>query len=326
IHARRVVVATGVWAGALSPRVELRPSKGAHLLVRATALGSPSAGLTTLVAGTTNRWVFAVPRPDGTCLVGLTDDPVEGEPPEVAAAEDGDEAFLLDCLNRSLRVPLVAADVVGSFAGLRPLLAAGDATTADLSRRHALVEDPETGVLTLVGGKLTTYRAMAEQAVDVVCRRLGVDRGCRTARLPLHGAAPRAELALLAAPGRLVARYGVEVRELLDFATGHPGLLEPVAPDVPALRVEFAWAVAREGALTVDDVLDRRTRLGLVPAWRAAAAGYAEEALAAFGPSVPLVGSAPWADPVSAPAAAAPAADPDVGSAAVSSSRRGRSR
>ncbi len=263
VRARAVVVATGVWAPELVPGVPLRPSKGAHLVVRSGALGNAEAGVSVLVPGSRNRWVFTVPRPDGLTLVGLTDDPLDGPPVEAPAVDGAERDFLLATLARGLRTALTPDDVVASFAGLRPLYGAGDGATADLSRRHALLD--RDGVLVLVGGKLTTYRAMAEDAVDRVVQRLGRDVACRTRQLPLVGAAPAARLASLGAPERLVRRFGTEAFDVAALGT------DPLVADVPVVRGEVHWALRQEGALTVDDVLDRRLRLDLVPQWRAAA-------------------------------------------------------
>ena len=125
-------------------------------------------------------------------------------------------------------------------------------------------------VLVIVGGKLTTYRRMAQDAVDMVAKRLGIDRQCTTTTLPLVGAgAPTA-----AYDDRLARRFGAEAGEVAQC-----GPAEPIAPGVPALRCEVGWAVAAEGALTAEDV-DRRLRLDLVPTWSQSARSYVEEALA----------------------------------------------
>ena len=274
VHARCVVVAAGVWSGGLVADVPLQPSKGAHVLRRAEALGSPTSAFNILVPGSRNRYVFAVPRPDGTVQVGLTDDAVdviEDEPPVTAE----DERFLLETLSSGLSAPVTADDVVGRFAGLRPLLGGGDSTNpADLSRRHALLD--RDGVLVLVGGKLTTYRAMAEDAVDRVARRLDTQAPCVTRTLPLVGAgkasAPRG------VPPRLMRRFGAEAAQVAAC-----GPLDPVAAGVPALKCEVDWAVAAEGAVTAADV-ERRLRLDLVPGWREAARGYVEEIVSASSP------------------------------------------
>jgi glycerol-3-phosphate dehydrogenase len=272
LRARHVVNATGVWAGTLAPGVALRPSKGSHLLISGDRLGDPAAAINVPVPGSFGRFVFALPRPDGLVLVGLTDEPLPPGPiPDVPEVTEAEERFLLGTLNTALETHLTPADVVGRFAGLRPLLDAGDGATADVSRRHAVIGDPAGGVLTVVGGKLTTYRRMAEDVVDVIAARPGVAAGpCRTARLPAVGAQPQGTRAD-GVPARLTRRYGADAPAVAALADDRPELLRPVAPGIPVLGVELRWAVEREGALTASDVLDGRTRLGLVPAWRAAA-------------------------------------------------------
>jgi glycerol-3-phosphate dehydrogenase len=290
IRARAVVSATGVWASELSPSVRLRPSKGAHLVVRGAAMGHPRSAVTVPVPGERNRYVLALPQPDGLVYLGLTDDPITGALPDVPLADAADRSFLLDTVNRSLGVPLTQADVVGSFAGLRPLAAGDDPSqrTADLSRRHVIDEGSGTGgVITVYGGKLTTYRRMAEDTVDVVAGRLGVTAPCRTASTPLVGAAPVAELRTVAAPARLVRRYGVEAPLVAALADDDPDLLLPVADGLPVLGVEFAFGVLQEGAITVDDLLERRTRLAMVPADAQLARPAAQRILERYGAVVP---------------------------------------
>jgi glycerol-3-phosphate dehydrogenase len=282
VRARAVVNATGVWAERLHPEVTLRPSKGAHLLVPADRLRHPRVAVTVAVPNRRNRYVFAAPQADGLVLLGLTDDPVASVTDD-PVADEADESFLLGVFSAALRVPLTPQDVVGSFAGLRPLLAADDGDrhgTADLSRAHRIFER-EDGVTTIVGGKLTTARRMAEDVVDRVLRRRDWSAGpCVTQQQPLVGAAPRGRLAALPAPTRLVQRYGTEAPELLAWAAADPDLGEPVAAGSDHLRVELAWAVRHEGALTVSDLLDRRTRIGLVAAARRAAEPTAAATLA----------------------------------------------
>lgn len=241
VRAHRVVNATGVWAGALSDgAVRLRPSKGAHLLLPGAALGEPRAAVNAPLPEDGSRFVFAVPRPDGLVLVGITDTAFDGALSDAPAVDAEEEAFLLRSIGRVLARTPTAADVVGRFAGLRPLLAPdGDGDegatdrTADLSRRHAVVE--HDGVLTVVGGKLTTARRMAQDALD----RIAPERPCATDRIRLAG----------------------EDRPHGDLAA------------------QLRFAVEHELALTVEDLLDRRTRLGLVPQRRAAALDAAYEAL-----------------------------------------------
>ncbi|MER7413042.1 glycerol-3-phosphate dehydrogenase/oxidase [Streptomyces cacaoi] len=275
IRARAVVNATGVWADTLVPGVRLRPSRGTHVVLSAARLGTPRAALTVPVPGENNRFVFALPQGDGRVYAGLTDEPVDSVPdvPE-PPAEDID--FLLATLSRALATPLGRADVLGAFAGLRPLLEdTGTGRSADLSRRHAVLTSPD-GVITAVGGKLTAYRVMAEDAVDAAVARAGLTAGpCRTRALPLVGAVPVRDDRPV--PARLRARYGSEAAAVLDAADGDPALLEPVAAGVTPAELRFA--VRHEGALDVADLLDRRTRIGLVPGDRERAFGAAREAL-----------------------------------------------
>ncbi|MCX2967401.1 MULTISPECIES: glycerol-3-phosphate dehydrogenase/oxidase [Streptomyces] len=266
IRARAVVNATGVWADRLVPDVRLRPSRGTHLVLPGHLFGGLRSALTIPVPGDRTRFALLLPQPDGRVYAGLTDEPLDGPAPDVPTAPESDIAHLLDVVGRVLAVPPRREDVVGAFAGLRPLLDAGapGGRSADLSRRHAVLTSPD-GVLTVVGGKLTTYRRMAEDAVDAAAAGAGLRVGpCRTKRLPLLGAAPRAELARVAAPARLVARYGTEAPAVLAEADGRPDLLAPLVTGVTG--AELRWAVRHEGALDDDDLLHRRTRVGLVPA------------------------------------------------------------
>jgi glycerol-3-phosphate dehydrogenase len=284
VAASHVINATGVWADRLVDGISLRPSRGSHLLVHAERLGNPRASVNIPVPGHFGRFVFAVPRSDGLVMIGLTDDPYEGpEIPDAPRPTPADEAFLLETASLAFAQPISKADVAGSYAGLRPLLSDGDgaAATSDLSRRHAVIEDPATGAITVVGGKLTTYRQMAQDTIDIVAQRPGVHAGpCRTARLALVGAQPHAKLRPPGLPVRLFARFGAEAQEIATMGT------EPVAAGLPALAGEFRAAVEREGAVTADDILDNRTRLGLVPAWREQAAEAAAYAIASSRPTI----------------------------------------
>ncbi len=287
IRARTVVNAAGVWAGGLVPDVRLRPSRGTHLVLRAAALDGLTTAVMAPVPGASNRFVFALPQPDGAqglVYVGLTDEPVDGDVPDVPVPSDAEVDFLLDVIGGAFERPVTRGDVVGAYAGLRPLLDAGpEGSTADLSRRHAVLTSPD-GVVTVVGGKLTTYRRMAEDAVDAVLARTPLPAGpCRTKDVPLIGAASRDVLARVEAPARLVRRYGTEAPALLAHgrALGHDDaeLLAPVVEGTATTLAELLWGVGHEGALDVSDLLDRRTRIGLVPADRALAVPAAERAL-----------------------------------------------
>ena len=286
VTARTVVNATGVWAADLVDEIKLRPSRGTHLVLRADSVPGLRAAVFAPVPGETNRFVLVLPQADGTAYVGLTDEPVEGPVPDVPEPTEPEIGFLLDVVSAAFERPLHRSDVVGAYAGLRPLLDAGPgAETADLSRKHATLVS-RTGVVTIVGGKLTTYRRMAEDAVDAALEHAGLVAGpCRTRELPLLGAADRVTLAGLEQPARLVRKYGTDAGLVLETArraTGLPDdeLLAPVAEGIPVTLAELVFGVTDEGAADVDDLLDRRTRIGLVPADRVRALPAAERALA----------------------------------------------
>jgi glycerol-3-phosphate dehydrogenase len=280
IRARAVVNATGVWAGGLAEGVRLRPSRGTHLVLRAESLAGLSTGLHLPVPGSPGHYALVLPQEDGRIYVGLTDEPADGPVPDVPEPSESEIGFLLDVLDSALDVPVRRTDVAGAYAGLRPLLYGAEGSTADLSRRHAVLTAPN-GVVTIVGGKLTTYRRMAEDAVDAVLEGRGLSAGpCRTRRLPLVGAGPAQDLARLVAPVHLVRRYGAEARDVLALGADDPALLEPVAPGSATIGAELAWAVRHEGALDESDLLDRRTRVGLIGADREAALPAARRALA----------------------------------------------
>lgn len=255
-QAKTVVNATGAWADQITKGTTLRPSKGVHIVLRAADLGNPAASMTVPVANEPNRYVFALPHADGIVHVGLTDDPLDGPLPEVPRAEEREITFLLDTLNRGLERPLERADVIGSFAGVRPLIAGEEGRTADLSRRHAV--SLQDGLLTVLGGKLTTYRKMAQDAVDLIS-----EVPCRTEDLPLVGAGARPTGA---GPDRLWRRYGSEADQVAAV-----GALTPIADGVPVLHAELVWGLRAEGAITAEDLLERRTRVSLVDAWHEAA-------------------------------------------------------
>jgi glycerol-3-phosphate dehydrogenase len=287
VTARAVVNAAGVWAGDLVDDVELRPSRGTHLVLR--ALPGLRVALTLPVPGERNRFLNVVPQQEGLVYVGLTDVPVEGEAPDVPEPSEAEIDFLVETTSAALAHPLSRGDVVGAYAGLRPLLRA-DGSTSDLSRRHTVLTS-STGLVTVVGGKLTTYRRMAQDALDAAVAGAGAGLAagpCRTARLPLAGAAARGELARLAAASassRLVRRYGTDAGLVLTSAREVSGLtdeelLAPVADGVGVTLAELLFGVTHEGAYDAGDLLDRRTRIGLVPGDRELAAPAAERALA----------------------------------------------
>jgi glycerol-3-phosphate dehydrogenase len=281
MSARAVINATGVWAGEIDPSLKLRPSRGTHLVFDAAALGNPTAALTIPIPGELNRFVFAMPEQLGRVYLGLTDEEAPGPIPDVPQPTPSEEGFLLDVVNTALGITLQSDDVIGAYAGLRPLIDTGAGRTADVSRNHAVVESP-AGVISVVGGKLTEYRHMAEDVLDraVALRELTAGE-CRTRNLPLVGAPanPDSSVAPMAGlPESLVLRYGAEAANVIGAATCERPV-DPVADGIDVTRAEFEYAITHEGALTVDDIVDRRTRIGLVAADRERAVGVAKELL-----------------------------------------------
>lgn len=291
--ARVVINAAGVWAGDLDPAIMLRPSRGTHLVFDAAAFGNPSAALTIPIPGELNRFVFAMPEQLGRVYLGLTDEDAPGPIPDVPQPTPGEIAFLLDTVNTALATDLTTADVQGAYAGLRPLIDTGAAdvrsrggksNTADVSREHAVVESA-SGVISIIGGKLTEYRYMAQDVLDRALALRGLAAtSCRTGNLPLVGA-PANPVSTLrsphAMPSSLVARYGAEAPNVIaQSRCVRP--TDPVAEGIDVIRAEFEYAVTHEGALSADDILDRRTRIGLVSGDRDLAAEAAAEMIAEF--------------------------------------------
>ena len=279
VSARAVINAAGVWAGEIDPELRLRPSRGTHLVFDAAAFGHPTAALTVPIPGELNRFVFAMPEQLGRVYLGLTDEDAPGPIPDVPQPSSGEIDFLLDTVNTALHTRVGRADVIGSYAGLRPLIDTGEGRTADVSRDHAVIEST-SGLFNIVGGKLTEYRYMAQDVLDRAASARGLPAGpCRTHNLPLIGApanpgAPMGPQRSL--PPSLIARYGAEAAAVLASAEcARP--TEPVADGIDVTRAEFEYAVTREGALTAEDILDRRTRIGLVVADRDRTAAVAAE-------------------------------------------------
>ena len=287
VRARAVVNAAGVWAeqvtrladSALAGTgggVRLLPSKGVHLVFAPGAVRT-TAALVVPSGADDGRFIFIVPWEDRV-YAGTTDTPYAGDL-DRPAVDAADRDYILAAV-ASTFPGVTGRDVVASWAGLRPLLSQddpGDARTSDLSRKHAIFTGP-FGLFTITGGKLTTYRAMAEDLVDRVAAALGNDgRGgagpCRTRDLPLglHGSPAAAvrlardEVTRLGLPPRtavrLVQRYGDDWREAVRLISEDRSLGEPAVGTLPVLGVEVALARSREMALTDEDIFVRRTRL-----------------------------------------------------------------
>ncbi len=273
VACRAVVNAGGVWADEVRASDEgrnpdsIRPAKGVHVTVPWSLVRNDIAAVIPVPGD--KRSVFVVPWGDLT-YVGTTDTDYDGsiDDPQ-CTAEDVD--YLLRAINGATGGSISPDDVVGSWAGLRPLVkSASSGRTADLSRRHK-VAPSASGVVSITGGKLTTYREMAADTIDVVVESLGDDaprrlRRSRTAKLPLRGAAGY-EALLVDADERtdhLAHRYGGEARTLLAMVDRDPSLGEPLVEGLPYLRAEAVYAARHEMARSVDDVLSRRTRARLL--------------------------------------------------------------
>src|SRR3954454_33598 len=284
VRAPVVVNAAGVWADdvrALDEGIHpasIRPAKGIHITVPWAKVRN-EIGAIVPVSGD-RRSLFVVPWGD-TTYIGTTDTDYDGpldDPPCTAADVD----YLLEAFNGVSDEKLTDSDVIGSWAGLRPLLRRGHGTrTSDLSRRHS-VRTAASGVVTDTGGKLTTYRRMAADAVDAALTVLG-ERGrpSRTKPLRLFGGEGLSPPVAALEPGdheHLTGRYGTEAGAVLALVDDDPDLGAPLVPGLPYLRAEARYAVDQEMARTLDDVLSRRTRARLLArdASAAAAADVAE--------------------------------------------------
>jgi glycerol-3-phosphate dehydrogenase len=275
VEADNVVNATGVFADRIRPEevVEeedvprISPSRGTHVLVDRDDLSTGEAAC--IVPAGEGRAIFALPW-YGRTLIGTTDNDFDGDIDHPRPAGD-DIAYLLDAVNEFFGTSLGEADLVGAYAGVRPLIATGDPKkSVDISRRAELYET-SSGMLTITGGKLTTWRRMAKQTVDRLVEREGRVAACHTAEIPL-GMQARPED--LEAPGgvgeeaiaQLAFRYGHAARKVLALAREDPKLAAPIVPGRPDLLAEAAIAARHEQARSVADVLLRRTRLGLLAA------------------------------------------------------------
>jgi len=282
IRARAVITATGVWASTLAPELVLRPSRGTHVVLDSAAVPGVRTNLMMPYPDAHNRYLLLLPQLDGRLYLGLTDTSIEVLE-DVPVPPPREIAELIGVLERLLRRPVDPSHVLGAYAGLRPMIADGScdagAPTADLSRRHRVLRG-DHGAVHVVGGKLTTYRRMAQDAVDLAIEHAGLPAGpCVTENVPLVGAAPAAVLARRAEAGIRLARYGTEAGVVARMEADHPDLAESIAPGVPISHAELRFAVLHEGALTPDDLLDRRFRVGFVPAERTAALPAAHSAL-----------------------------------------------
>jgi glycerol-3-phosphate dehydrogenase len=290
VRARLVVNAAGVWADEIRDleaphRHVMRPAKGIHIAVPKAKL--PCDAAVVLPSPSDGRNVFVIPW-EGDTYVGTTDTAYEGSLDHPAVEED-DVAYLLEAVNAAVTDQVGSEDVIGTWSGLRPLLAAAPGRrrqpserTADLSRRHTVISS-ERGLVTITGGKLTTYRKMAQDTVDAVARQLGnTSSRCSTKHLTIRGSGGIDALRQAGAAARygtseeifdrLLSRYGDETPTVLDVIAERPEFGERISSEPLYLAGEVVYAVRHEMAVTVEDVLSRRVRLLLLDAQAASSA------------------------------------------------------
>ena len=272
VRAANVVNATGVWADELRPQElheeaelpSIRPSRGTHILLRTAEL--PLNGGAIVPAGG-GRSIFALPWL-GHALVGTTDNDYEGSLDHISPSVD-DIGYLLEAVNVFFGTEFGPEHLTGAFAGVRPLISTGDPKkSVDISRKAELYET-SSGMITITGGKLTTFRRMAKMAVDRIVEREARDAPCRTQEIPLGQSVPPDELPRVEgvpedAYAALAGRYGHAAREVLELAATRGELAQPIVPELPDLLAEVALAARHEQARSIGDVLLRRTRLGLL--------------------------------------------------------------
>ncbi len=275
VRAKTVVAATGVWsddmaeAAGIPAPFTVRASKGIHLVVSREKIDLDTG----LILRTEKSVLFVIPW-GRHWIVGTTDTEWDLDR-EHPVASQADVDYVLGHLNAVLRTPITADDIEGVYAGLRPLLAAKATSTTKLSREHA-VAHPVPGLVIVAGGKYTTYRVMAADAVDVAVEDLGRPAPSSwTERLPIVGAAGYHELwgarhALAQRAGlpldrveHLLQRYGTAIEDILESISERPELGEPIPGTAEYLKAEVVYAVSHEGALHLEDVLTRRTRISI---------------------------------------------------------------
>ena len=275
VRARRVIVAAGVWTDRVESlanpeaTARLRPSKGVHLAFRRDKLPMLEAGAF-IPDAERRRMLFVIPWLD-TVIVGTTDTAYSGDIDDPRVEED-DRRYCLDAVNSVFHLGLVEEDIAGAWAGLRPLIAGEKGSTADLSRKHTVYEIAP-GITGITGGKLTTYRRMAKDAVDHVVDALGEDAKSRTRWIrlgssdvvALRNAIERRGKRLglsLQAMNNLVRCYGDRSLAVMDIAE-QEDLGAPLVPGAQPTSAEVAYCARNEMVQTLSDLLSRRTRLAL---------------------------------------------------------------
>ncbi|MEU4813530.1 glycerol-3-phosphate dehydrogenase [Nocardia fluminea] len=275
IRARTVISATGVWTDDMIKMTgvdfpfHVQMSKGVHILVPRDRLNLHTG----MIMRTEKSVLFVIPWAEHW-IIGTTDTEwaLDKNHPTATAA---DVQYILDHVNSLLREPLTRADIVGTYAGLRPLMTGATKETAKLSREHAVAE-PAPGLFVIAGGKYTTYRVMAADVVDAAAARLGGEvPASATAQLPIVGAANYfdmlAEVSDLSVSQRLpvdvvehlLGRYGSLSTDIFGLIAADPALRHPIPGASDYIAAEIVYAVTHEGALHLDDILTRRTRISI---------------------------------------------------------------
>jgi glycerol-3-phosphate dehydrogenase len=272
VRADNVINATGVWADRIRPE-ELHseaevptiiPSRGTHITVADEDLPLRAGAIVPAAEG---RSIFALPWL-GRTLLGTTDNPYEGDIDHVRPSSS-DIAYLLEATNAFFGTELTEADLTGAYAGVRPLISPGDTRkSVDISRKAELYET-SSGLITITGGKLTTWRRMAKLVVDRLVERDGREAPCRTHEIPLGlpakaASLPRVEGVPDDSYQALASRYGHAAENVLEVAHERGELAQPILPGLPDLLAEAAFSARHEQARTIGDVLFRRTRLALL--------------------------------------------------------------
>jgi glycerol-3-phosphate dehydrogenase len=275
VGAGAVVNATGVFADRIRPEEllgeedvpRIAPSRGTHLLIDQADL--PMGKAACIVPAGEGRMIFSLPW-YGRTLVGTTDNDFDGDITHPRPAAD-DVEYLLQAVNDFFGTSLSDSDLVGAYAGVRPLISTGDPRkSVDISRKAELYET-SSGMLTITGGKLTTWRRMAKQTVDRLVEREGREAPCHTHEIPLGMEARPGDLDAPdgveeEAVEQLAFRYGHAARKVLEIARAEPKLARPIVPGRPDLLAEVVLAARLEQARSIADVLLRRTRLGILAA------------------------------------------------------------
>jgi glycerol-3-phosphate dehydrogenase len=257
VRANVVVNATGIFVDELRRLDEpnaaplLTHSRGSHVVFPASAF--PGADALLVPKTDDGRVLFVIPWL-GSVVIGTTDVPFEGTALDLAPTSQEID-FIIAQANKYLETPLARSGALATYAGLRPLVSGKASTTAKLSREH-LVDVSSTGVVTVTGGKWTTYRKMAEDTIDVAAREAKLPPApSPTARLALHGNPGAGSTS-----GTRYASYGTDAAALEELERVDPALAERVHPQLEATRAQVVYAAREEQARTVDDVLARRTR------------------------------------------------------------------